>query len=74
MSEQKLEDHVITDEELALVNEISEGIFEEVFENEDVDGVAVFFNLFIDAIHILTRCGWTTENLIDEVVIHSEAE
>ena len=69
-----VEDHVITDEEIALANELSNDIVEAIFENEGVDGVVVMFNLFIDAIHILTSCGWTNEDLIEEVVRHSEVE
>ena len=40
----------------------------------DFDYTAAVFSLFVDSIHILTQSGWTTEDLLREVVDHSEAD
>lgn len=49
---------------------------EKLYEKEgvelDYDFAATVFSLFIQCVHILTDSGWTTEELIDEVVRHSE--
>jgi hypothetical protein len=49
---------------------------EKLYEKEgvelDYDFTATVFSLFIQCVHILTDSGWTTEELIDEVVRHSE--
>jgi len=37
------------------------------------DYSATVFSLFIEAIHILTRSGWSTTQLVEEVLSHSEA-
>lgn len=49
---------------------------EKLYEKEgvelDYDFTATVFSLFIQCVYILTDSGWTTEELIDEVVRHSE--
>lgn len=40
----------------------------------DFDYTAAVFSLFVDCVHILTASGWTTEDLLQEVVDHSEFE
>lgn len=49
---------------------------EKLYEKEgvelDYDFTATVFSLFIQCVHILTDSGWTTEELIDEVVKNSE--
>ena len=40
----------------------------------DFDYTAAVFTLFVDAIGTLSNSGWTTEELIREVITHSEAE
>ena len=41
---------------------------------EKFDYTAAVFSLFVDCVHVLTNSGWTTENLLDEVMNHSEAD
>lgn len=36
------------------------------------DFSAAIFSLFVYCIHILRSSGWSTDNLIDEVLLHSE--
>lgn len=38
------------------------------------DFAAAIFSTFVETVHILTASGWTTEDLICEVVNHSEAD
>jgi len=40
----------------------------------DFDYTAAVFALFIDSIEILSNSGWTTNELLAEVITHSEAE
>jgi hypothetical protein len=40
----------------------------------DFDYTAAVFALFVDSIEILSNSGWTTEELIQEVITHSDAE
>ena len=40
----------------------------------DFDFTAVVFSLFIRSIQILTNSGWSTEDLIEEILEHSEAD
>lgn len=39
----------------------------------DFDYTVTVFSLFIQSIHILTSSGWSTNDLISEVLMHSEA-
>ena len=51
---------------------------EKLFEKEgvelDYDFSATVFSLFVQCVHILTSSGWTTEELINEVIDHSEED
>ncbi len=51
---------------------------EKLFEKEgvelDYDFSATVFSLFVQCVHILTNSGWTTEELINEVIDHSEED
>jgi hypothetical protein len=51
---------------------------EKLFEKEgvelDYDFSATVFSLFVKCVHILTSSGWTTEELINEVIDHSEED
>ena len=38
------------------------------------DFSAAMFSLFVETVHILTAAGWSTEELISEVITHSEAD
>ena len=40
----------------------------------DFDFTAAVFSLFVDSIRILSNSGWTTQDLVREVMDHSEAE
>lgn len=40
----------------------------------DLDYMATVFSLFVQATHELTQAGWTTEELMQEVIDHSDAE
>ena len=52
-------------------------MLEQLYELEgkeiDFDFTAAVFSLFVDSIHILSESGWTTEELIQEVITHSQA-
>ena len=52
-------------------------MLEQLYELEgkeiDFDYTAAVFSLFVDCIHILSQSGWTTQELIEEVVTHTEA-
>jgi hypothetical protein len=50
-------------------------VMDQLYEREgelDYDFVAVVFSLFINSIHVLSDHGWSTEELIKEVVYHSQ--
>ncbi len=40
----------------------------------DFDYTAAVFALFVDSIEILSNSGWTTNELLAEVITHSDAE
>lgn len=40
----------------------------------DFDYTAAVFSLFVDSIQTLSNSGWTTADLIQEVISHSEAD
>lgn len=42
-------------------------------QEPDFDFAAAVFSLFIDSIYILTDSGWTREELVQEVLTHSQA-
>ena len=43
-------------------------------QEQDFDYTAAVFALFVDAITTLSNSGWNTQELIQEVITHSEAE
>lgn len=59
-------------------NEEAEKVLEELYKKEDVvidfDYTATVFSLYVHCIHILTNSGWSTHDLVEEVVEHSEAD
>ena len=59
-------------------NEHARAALDRLYELEgqevDFDYTAAVFALFVDSINILSNSGWTTEELIREVITHSEAE
>jgi hypothetical protein len=40
----------------------------------DFDYTSAVFSLFVNCIHTLTESGWTTDELIREVIDHSESD
>ena len=57
----------------AKANELLEQLWQLEGKEIDFDYTAAVFSLFVDSIHILSESGWTTEELIQEVVTHSQA-
>ena len=41
---------------------------------EKFDYTGAVFSLFTSCVHVLTNSGWTTEELLNEVMDHSEAD
>jgi len=73
-----LEDGTIYCFDLDKCAEIAENTLEKLYEKEgvelDFDYTATVFSLFVQSVHILTLSGWSTEDLIEEVLDHSEAD
>jgi hypothetical protein len=53
--------------------ELLERLWELEGQELDFDYTAAVFSLFVDSIDILTNSGWTTQDLITEVITHSAA-
>lgn len=62
--------------DLDVCNKAADEALEQLYNKEGVelefDYTATVFSLFINCIHILSLSGWTTEDLINEVIEHSE--
>jgi len=62
--------------DIDLSSDKAEELLNELFKLEDTvdkfDAVSAVFSLFISSIHILKHTGWTTKDLINEVLDHSE--
>jgi hypothetical protein len=54
--------------------ELLERLWELEGQELDFDYTAAVFSLFVDSIDILTNSGWTTQDLITEVITHSAAD
>jgi hypothetical protein len=54
--------------------ELLERLWELEGQELDFDYTAAVFSLFVDSIDILTNSGWTTQDLITEVISHSAAD
>jgi|688.fasta_scaffold13108_7 hypothetical protein len=52
-------------------NDALEKLYEKEGVELDFDFTATVFSLFVNCIHILTESGWTTNDLISEVIDHS---
>jgi hypothetical protein len=63
--------------DLDVCNNAAEQAMEKLLELEGVepnfDFTASVFHLFVEAIYILTNSGWSTEELLTEVLTHSDA-
>ena len=71
-----LEDGTINHFDLDVCNAADEAL-ELLWAKENTvlsfDYTAAVFSLFVDAINILSNSGWTTQELLQEVLNHSEA-
>ena len=58
--------------------EIANDTLEKLYEKEgvelDFDYTATVFSLFVNCVHVLSRSGWTTNDLISEVIEHSDED
>jgi hypothetical protein len=54
--------------------ELMEKLYELEGQELDFDYTAAVFSLFVDCIHTLTQSGWTTDDLLREVIDHSEQQ
>lgn len=46
----------------------------EINETLSFDFTTAMFSMFVKSVHILTEAGWSTEELLQEVCAHSEAD
>lgn len=64
--------------DLDVCSEEADKVMEELYEKEgtvpNFDYTSAVFTLFINSIHTLSNSGWTTEELIQEVLNHSDAD
>ena len=58
----------------AAADQVLEDLLEKEGEVENFDFVASIFSLFVASIGILTQSGWTTDELINEVMAGTEHE
>jgi len=56
----------------AAADEVLDELLEKEGEVKNFDFVATIFNLFVASISILTQSGWTTDELINEVMASTE--
>jgi hypothetical protein len=73
-----LEDGTIYHFDIDVSNQAADEALEKLYEKEGkelkFDYTAAVFSLFVSAIHTLTVSGWSTEDLIAEVIDHSDAD
>lgn len=72
-----LEDGTVYCFDMDKCTDVADKVLEDLLEREgeiDFDYTAVVFSLFINSIHILRNSGWTTDELLREVVDHSEID
>ena len=73
-----LEDGTIYHFDLDLCDDAAEDAINSLWEKEDTvlnfDFSSAIFSTFVKTIGILSRSGWTTQELFQEVANHSEAE
>lgn len=69
-----LEDGTVYYFDLDVCNSEAEKLLDELHKKEGIvpnfDFSASIFNLFVNSIHILRNSGWTTEELLNEVLDH----
>lgn len=54
--------------------ELLDALYAREGQEVDFDFTAAVFSLYVDSIHILSNSGWTTEELVNEVLTHSQAD
>jgi hypothetical protein len=73
-----LEDGTIHLFDMDVCNQVADETIDMLLNKENqmlkYDFTATVFSLFTRAVHVLTSSGWSTEELINEVIDHSEAE
>lgn len=73
-----LEDGTIHLFDMDICNQVADETIEQLIDKEgtvlNYDFSATVFSIFIKSVHILTNAGWNTEDLINEVIDHSEAD
>lgn len=73
-----LDDGTVYHFNLDVCDDAAEEAIGQLWDKEDTelkfDFTAAVFSLLIKSIGILSRSGWTTEELVDEVYNHSEAD
>ena len=73
-----LEDGTIYHFDLDVCDDAAEEAIGQLWDKENkalkFDFSAAVFSLFVKSIGILTRSGWTTEDLVNEIYNHSEAD
>jgi hypothetical protein len=64
--------------DMDVCNEAATASLDELYsmegEVENFDFAATVFSLFASCIHILTESGWTTADLLDAVITHTEQQ
>ena len=73
-----LEDGTIHSFDLDICNEEADSVIDELAEKQDIvlnfDFTATIFSLFVSSIQILSTSGWSTEDLLNEVLNHTQAD
>jgi hypothetical protein len=73
-----LEDGTINHFDLDVCNAAAEEVLDLLWAKENTvlsfDYTAAVFSLFVDSINILSNSGWTTQELLQEVVNYSAAD
>jgi len=73
-----LEDGTINHFDLDVCNAAALGALDDLWAKENkvlsFDYTASVFSLFVHSIQILSNSGWSTQELLNEVLNHSEAE
>jgi hypothetical protein len=61
--------------DIDLCNDVADDMLEELYEMEgeveNFDFTATVYSLFVSSVNILAESGWTTEDLIKDVIYHS---
>lgn len=73
-----LEDGTVYYFDLNVCDKEAEKALDKLYKKQDkvqnFDFTASVFSLFVYTVHILNNSGWTTEDLIGEVIMHTDHE